>query len=88
MSTKHKIYADQDPEYYMHEYCCIVQFIFFPRWWNPVFMLSLLFYPWINAAFDAMNTEYARRNGRFWVFFQSLANSYNQVSDMLEIYKI
>ena len=90
MSRKIKIYVDQEPDYYLNDEAFIIRFLLLPRWWNPIFMFSISFYPWVMALTYACSSNEGCRHyyGRWHTFFRTLTLCYESVADMLKDYKI
>lgn len=90
MSRKIKTYADEDPQYFLSDEVWIIRTLLLPRWWNPIFMSFILFYPWCAAVTYACGLNAGGRHyyGRWHTFFRTLTVCYESVADMLKDYKI
>ena len=80
----YKTYADEDPVW--SEESGMVGVICFPRWWNPLFWLFIIFMPFLESLFDAI-TDHDERGG-LYLFFSSMSLNMERISDFFAKYKI
>ena len=61
MSREKKIYADQDPNWEGKD----LKYwkLGFPRWWNPVFWLTVIMFPIIAGGYGFYTTHICFNNG-------------------------
>lgn len=79
-----KIYANESKDWLKLDRW--VQILFYPRWWNPLFILLALFFPLILAIIDAANK--LGESDVFYTYFDSLSEYNKEIALFFHKYKI